>query len=247
MGNDMKDTIGHDFISHSSLSRSTIKEFTRLGGKSSPPFKEYSSAPKIELPRTSWRLFEARIQPLLQQRRSIRKYGSEPVQLIDLAFMLWACQGVTAKAGKHLLRTSPSAGALYPVETYLSVQNVEGLAAGLYHFNPSSFELALLAEGNQGKRLSAACLDQIFIRQAALCFIWSGVPRRSMVKYGERGMRYILMDVAHICQSALLAAEAVNCGGCPIAAFYDDEMGEFLGLDGIEEIPLYAASIGIKF
>jgi len=246
MANDLKRSAGLDFVNQSSLHRSTIKDLPRPRSGSAPLVKEYPSAAKFLLPRATWSLSEARIQPLLQQRRSLRKYSSEPVQLVDLAFILWACQGITAKTGEHLLRTSPSAGALYPVETYLSIQNVEGLDAGLYHFDPHAFQLAFLAEGDQGARLASACLNQSFMKQAAFCFIWSGVTRRCMSKYGDRGMRYLLLDAAHICQSVLLAAEAVNCGGCPIAAFYDDEISALLGLDGVEEIPLYGASIGLK-
>ena len=67
-----------------------------------------------------------------------------------------------------------------------------------------------------------------------------------MSKYGNRGMRYVLLDAGHICQNTLTAAEATGSGGCPVAAFYDDEVNELLGLDGKEETVIYAASVGKK-
>ncbi|HIP82907.1 MAG TPA: SagB/ThcOx family dehydrogenase, partial [Desulfocapsa sulfexigens] len=68
--------------------------------------------------------------------------------------------------------------------------------------------------------------------------------RRSMSKYGNRGMRYILLDAGHICQNLVIAAEATGNGACPIAAFYDDEVNALLGLDPEEETVLYAAAVG---
>ena len=91
-----------------------------------------------------------------------------------------------------------------------------------------------------------ACLDQKFTAQAPVVFLWTGVFRRAMSKYGDRGMRYILLDAGHICQNLLLAAEAVGCGGCPIGAFYDNELNNLLQIGGEEESILYAASVGGK-
>jgi SagB-type dehydrogenase family enzyme len=67
-----------------------------------------------------------------------------------------------------------------------------------------------------------------------------------MAKYGERGFRYLFLDAGHICQNLLLAAEAIGCGGCPIAAFYDQEANRLIGIDDRNERLLYAASIGRK-
>jgi len=57
-------------------------------------------------------------------------------------------------------------------------------------------------------------------------------------------MRYIFMDVAHICQNLLLAAEALGLSACPIGAFFDEEINELLGLDGEEETVIYLATVG---
>jgi len=70
--------------------------------------------------------------------------------------------------------------------------------------------------------------------------------RRNFAKYGHRGLRYVLMDAGHICQNMLLAAEALNLGACPVAAFYDDELNRLLNLDGEEESVVYLASVGSK-
>ncbi|HFB83733.1 MAG TPA: SagB/ThcOx family dehydrogenase, partial [Thermodesulfatator sp.] len=81
--------------------------------------------------------------------------------------------------------------------------------------------------------------------RAPVVFIWSAIARRTMSKYGSRGIRYIFMDVAHICQNLLLAAQALGLGACPVGAFFDDEVNQLLGLDGLEETVVYMAPVGI--
>jgi len=242
---ELKETKGFQYMKGSRFDRLSMENRQKPAIARVEPFKHYPHADKIPLPR-SWTLAEEYLTPLLQNRRSLRKYSAEPLILEHLAFMLWASQGITGQAGKYLFRTAPSGGALYPVETYISVHSVQGLAAGLYHFDAEHFTLDLLTEQDQAEAVAQACLDQKFMAQAAAVFLWTGVFRRAMSKYGDRGMRYILLDAGHICQNLLLAAEAVGCGGCPIGAFYDNELNHLLQIDGEEESILYAASVGRK-
>ena len=139
-----------------------------------------------------------------------------------------------------------AAGALYPVETYLAVRGVEAVPAGLYHFQPAEFVLERLQEGFSGDKVAAASLGQHFLADAGVVFIWSALLRRNFSKYGHRGLRYVMMDAGHICQNLLLAAEGLGLGACPVAAFYDDQLNDLLGLDGREESVIYLAGVGLK-
>jgi SagB-type dehydrogenase family enzyme len=242
---ELKETKGFQYLKGSRFDRLSMENRQKPAIARVEPFKHYPQADKISLPRT-WALIEEHLTPLLQNRRSLRKYSSEPINLEHLAFMLWASQGITGQAGKYLFRTAPSGGALYPVETYISVHSIEGLDAGLYHFDAEHFTLDRLTEQDLTEAVAQACLDQKFMAQAPVTFLWTGVFRRAMSKYGDRGMRYILLDAGHICQNLLLAAEAVGCGGCPVGAFYDNELNQLLQIDGEEESILYAASLGRK-
>ena len=246
MTSDMKYSKTSQYLKETELDRHQLGASNKLRLSEPSPFKTYPEVETIELPKATWRLHEARIVPLMQQRRSLRKFSDQGVTIDELSFLLWCSQGFTARLGKRFLRTTPSAGALYPIETYLTIQNVTSLAAGLYHFNPVSFELERILNEDIGSVCAEAFLNQAFMRRAAVNFIWTAVAARSLSKYGDRGGRYIFLDAAHICQNILLAAEAVNCGGCPLAAFYDKEVNEMLGVDGIEEMAIYAASVGKK-
>ncbi len=179
-------------------------------------------------------------------RRSCRRYTDIPLSMENLAMLLWASQGISGRAGSFFFRTAPSAGALYPVETYLSIQNVESLPPGLYHFQPADFGLERISDGFAGKRVAEAALGQNFMAKAGVVFVWSAILRRNFSKYGHRGLRYVMMDAGHICQNLLLAAEGLALGACPVAAFYDDQLNSLLGLDGEEESVVYLAAVGRK-
>ncbi|MBU0987446.1 MAG: SagB/ThcOx family dehydrogenase [Proteobacteria bacterium] len=215
-----------------------------LGHIPSPEqFKRYAEAERIALPDPDLSQ-PADLWQCLAGRRSVRNTTKEPFSLAELAKLLWAAQGVTARAGMHLLRTAPSAGALYPFETYLYVDKVEGVAQGLYHFNVPDFALECLHEGDFNPILTSASLGQTVVRRAAVVFIWTGMMLRCMTKYRDRAMRYIPMDLGHVCQNVQLAATAMNFGSCPIGAFYDDDLNELLGVDGQEETVLYLITVG---
>lgn len=246
MADELYDSKVVHYFHETSLNRETISSLHRPEYSPTSHYKSYPEAIKIPLPRTSWKLKEARIIPLLQRRRSARQFAPGSIKLTDLAFILWGSQGVTAQAGPHYFRTAPSAGALYPIETYVIVQNIDDVEPGIYHFDVRSFQLELLSEGDYSEQVSSAFLDQNFMKYAAFNIIWTAVLRRTMTKYGDRGGRYLLLDSAHICQNMMISAEAVGCAGCPVAAFYDDETGVLLDIDGTEELPLYGASIGKK-
>jgi len=241
---ELKKSLGYRYLQDTKFDGQTLWRTPRVDIAPVPPFKQYKEAEKIKLP-TDWKM-EADLSRVLQYRRSHRRYGDNALRLDDLAMLLWASQGISARAGNFFLRTAPSAGALYPVETYLSIQNVESLAPGLYHFQPAEFSLEKLSEGSAAKKVAEAALAQNFMAKAGVVFIWSAILRRNFAKYGHRGLRYIMMDAGHICQNMLLAAEGLQLGACPVAAFYDDELNGLLHLDGEEESVIYLAAVGAK-
>jgi len=208
-------------------------------------FKRYPASEKVILPRR-WEGEIGGFLEVLQRRRSHRNYTGGLIGRDDLSLLLWSSQGVTAQAGPCYLRTAPSAGALYPIETYVLVERVEGVQKGIYHFDVRGFQLERLKEGPVLGGVARMALGQGFLKSASVLFAWSAVPRRTMERYGNRGLRYIFMEAGHVCQNLLLAAEALELGACPVAAFFDNEFNALLGLDGEEETVIYLAAIGRK-
>lgn len=186
----------------------------------------------------------APIWETMAKRRSIRDFSPQPITFSELSQLLWATQGVTAKVWGYDLRAAPSAGALYPIDTYVLVNRVESVPTGIYHYDVEEAHLVLLREGLFGKVASQAALGQELVSEAAAVFIWTAIVERSKWKYGERAYRYIYMDVGHIGQNLYLAATSLGLGCCTIGAFYDEEVDRLIGADGKKEISVYLGAVG---
>ena len=156
-------------------------------------FKNYADAERLVLPQPDFSQ-PADLWQCLAKRRSERNTTPDPLSLDELSRLMWAAQGVTAKTGSYLLRTAPSAGALYPFETYLYIDKVEEVPRGIYHFNVSDFALERIQDGNFRREFANASLGQPAVSKAAVVIIWTAMMLRCMVKYRERAIRYIPMD-----------------------------------------------------
>lgn len=236
-------TYGDDFLNNSKYTRGKLPPHRLDWMKKPPVFKEYLHTEYISLPPPLLEEGEG-LWTALNRRRSVRAYTEDPISLQNLSQLLWASQGITGHAGDHQLRAAPSAGALYPIETYLSVNRVVGLAPGLYHYSPPHHRLDLIEEGNFAKRVRAGALDQQIAEKSAVNFLWSAIFERSKWKYLQRAYRYIFLDAGHLAQNLALAAAALRLGSCQIGAIYDDELNDLLGLDCINEGVIYMSTVG---
>jgi len=181
----------------------------------------------------------------IAKRRSRREYDSQKKLNLDvLSLLLWATQGITTRWGDAAFRVAPSAGGLFPVETYLNIRFVDQLEPGIYHFRPHVFDLEFLRKGNFSKELAEAALHQNIVADAQVTFIWSAILARAKWKYRERAYRYIYLDAGHIAQNLYLAAEALGLGVCAVGAFIDDDVNRLLEVDGIDETAIYMATVG---
>lgn len=180
------------------------------------------------------------LERALRERRSVRHFAATPLTLLELGQLLWAAQGVTHGAG---LRTAPSAGALYPLQTYVVALNVQGLAAGVYRYLPQRHALALIERENARAGLSAAALGQAPVAEAPVVVALAAVEVRTTVKYGARGLAYVEREAGHAAQNLLLQATALGLAGVPIGAFDDARVAATLHLPS-DERPLYLLPVG---
>ncbi len=207
------------------------------------PYKQYPNARRIDLPAAeapgAFSLDQA-----LRERRSVRRFSGRAVTVRQLSYLLWACTGVREREGGFEFRTAPSAGALYPIETYLVVNNVSDLEQGLYHYAIAGHQLEKLAGGDYRRQIAAAALGQSMCAEAAVVFVWSAIFGRTCCKYGQRGYRYVYLDAGHIAANLALAAVALGLGSCQIGALYDDRVNAVFGLDGTAESVVYMSVVG---
>ena len=201
----------------------------------------------IPLPeRETWPIPPCDLQTAIANRESCRCFTAEPISLEELAFLLWATQGVRAELHEAaVLRTVPSAGCRHPFETYLAVLRVEGLESGIYRYLPLAHSLVFVRSVEElPVKLTAATRGQSFTGQAAVTFIWTVIPERTEWRYAEASYKVIALDAGHVCQNLYLACEAIGAGTCAIAAYEQALVDDLLGVDGIEEFGIYMAPVG---
>ena len=206
-------------------------------------YKKYPFAKSFKLPK-EFTLQSFPTIETLRKRRSVRSFSSRPLSLEEVSFLLWASTGIQRKEQKYEFRTAPSAGALYPIETYLIVNQVESLEKALYHYNIEEHALEELRIGDLGEEAAHAALEQRICIEAPIVLIWTAIFERTKWKYAQRGYRYVYLDTGHIAQNLALAATSVGLGSCQIGAFFDDEINRILRVDGVYESVLYLSVVG---
>ncbi len=182
------------------------------------------------------------LEESLANRRSVREYSGQPLTLEEVSQLLWAGQGITADFGG---RTAPSAGALYPLEIYLIAGTLDGLAPGVYKYQPDGHALGVIQNKDIREELAAAALSQAPVKDGAIDLVISAVYGRTTGKYGERGIRYAQIEVGHAAQNIVLQATALDLGAVTIGAFDDVRVKALLAMPE-EESPLYIIPIGHK-
>jgi len=207
-------------------------------------YKSYPASETIQLPRcepsASTSLHDA-----IKRRQSVRGYRALPIGIESLGYLLWASTGIVRQHGGYQFRTAPSAGALYPIETYLVVNRVKELDAGVYHYAIDRGVLETLKKGNCQSAVSEAALDQQMCSDAAVVFVWTAIFERSKWKYGQRAYRYIYLDAGHIAENLALAAVSLGLGSCQIGALFDDEANRLVDVDGVDESVVYMSVVGV--
>lgn len=180
------------------------------------------------------------LEQALSERRSVRNFHSKKLSLPELSQLLWAAQGITDTQG---YRAAPSAGALYPLELYIVSGSVETLLPAVYHYDPYTHTLILVSKGDQRVALATAAMSQTWIAEAAAVVVFSARYSRTTIKYGERGRRYVHIEVGHAAENLFLQAQALGLSTVVVGAFDDQQVSGLAGLpDGFE--PLLLMPVG---
>lgn len=207
------------------------------------PYKIYNLQDKVELP-------QARptnpLEESIAARRSVRSFSGEPIELEELSRLLFFSYGRTDPRG--LFRAVSSGGALYPLELYVAVNRVNGLAPGIYHYDVEHHGLDVLRTDNDWKAVRD-CTWLTDIKDpdnvAAIVF-FTAIFRRSTFKYQDRGYRLILIEAGEAAQNMTLLATSMGLGSCLLGGFLDDALSTLLEIDGLDEAPLLPVVLGRK-
>lgn len=173
------------------------------------------------------------LEECIYERESVRSYNDEVIEIEQISQILWATQG--KKGGK---RTVPSAGATYPLEIYVTLKD-----KGYFHYTFENHVLELITDEDLSRKLAEASWNQHFIAEAYLNVIICAIFDRTTQRYGQRGVRYVYIEVGHCAQNVHLEAVALGLCSVPIGAFEDAKVKEVLELRKKIE-PLYIIPIG---
>ena len=171
---------------------------------------------------------------------------SGPLTLEKLTSLLYHSAAVIRRRqlrdGEVHYRAAASAGALYPTEIYVVCGDLEGLRAGVYHFNPRDCTLARLRNGDLRRWVASAVGDH---SAYPATLVFTTVFWRSAWKYRERGYRYCYWDLGTVAANLLATA---NAEAVPVKlhfGFVDRMLTGYFGIDGVTEAPALVASVGI--
>lgn len=211
--------------------------------------KVYRNAPV--LPLNAPRALDLPFGQTLDLRHSERTFIRQPLSLDDLSTLL-SCLQVTRTAVSDIdpdsvlsFRRYPSGGGLYPVETYLLLLNVEGVAPCLAHYEPLAHVLRILGPLPDEKQLTGVFMDHGgLLKQVSLVAVSTALFERSVVKYGPRGYRFSIMEAGTVGYLLSLAATAMNLGSLHWGGYYDDQLATLLGVDGVTEAVLNCLFVG---
>ena len=210
------------------------------GGSNLPSSKEVKM--KLPQPRTKG---QDTLEELIKRRRTIRSFLSTSMTQDQLSQLFWAAQGITEEKGYK--RAVPSGGALYPIDAYAVVGagGVEGVQPAIYRYEPDDHSISLVVEGDLRQPLAKASLGQMWMAKAPVSMVITAEYRRITSKYGERGVRYAMIEAGHVAQNIFLQAEALGMGAGIVGAFHDNEVIQVMRIPLSHE-PLIIMPVGHK-
>ncbi|OQW34000.1 MAG: hypothetical protein A4E19_18935 [Nitrospira sp. SG-bin1] len=207
------------------------------------PFEGF---PVVPLP-TRLPALDMPLRKAIESRVSLREMILQPMSLMHCGALLHFGYGVKRAGGGlfgRSFRVVPSAGALYPLEIFVHAKAVEGLTQGLYHYNPPKHHLRLLKIGDLSEQISEALVQNAIPFRASVIVFIAAMFERTVIKYGNRGYRFVMLEAGHVAQNINLVSESLGLGCLNIGGFFDHDIDRLLGLDGLGQTSIYMIAVG---
>ncbi|MBU1863406.1 MAG: SagB/ThcOx family dehydrogenase [Candidatus Omnitrophica bacterium] len=185
------------------------------------------------------------VEETIKKRRSVRSYTGGKITLNDVSQLLYYANGITHREPPFGgFRAAPSAGATYPIELYVVSNMIDGLEDALYWYDVEKNTLEKKKKGNFVQAIAERSYGQQFIANAQVIILMTAVWQRTTGRYGERGRRYVILDAGHIGENIYLEATSLNLAPCAVGAFDDEQINDFLDIDGQRESCIYIMVVG---
>jgi SagB-type dehydrogenase family enzyme len=207
-------------------------------GTDLPPPRRYPGCPTYPLPKMRPRLWPP-LERTLRLRRSVNALDEILPSRRALGRLLFGAHGITSFDHRG---PTPSAGCLQALELYLAVLTPGWLPAGLYHYDRAGHHLALLS-GVGRDELAPSVPSLQLVRGGALLWIVVGDGARAAGKYGERGLRFLLLEAGHLMQNLCLLSTSLGLTTVPLGGYFESDLAGRLQLLPSDEV-LYLGICG---
>lgn len=201
------------------------------------------------------RLLGKRYGEVLKLRKTSRDFNGQPISLEELSTILFATFGKfhgewneIKDAGYNFdgfRRTSPSGGALHPIEPYIFCYNVSDLKSGIYYYQSNEHRLFYIDDIPEYRNLSNALYSQYYVEGIALGIVFVGFFSKAWGKYPHsRSYKDVYLDCGHLSQTCLLTSTALSLKTWITAWFNDSKLSSLLHVSGVEVAPISFIGIG---
>jgi SagB-type dehydrogenase family enzyme len=202
------------------------------------PFKIYPAIEPLPLPQD---LTQTGVSALSAIAQPLRPPSGEVVpNLQDLTRILYFSAGITRQrkypGGEIYFRAAACTGALYEIELYVVTGDIEGLRAGVYHFNPADVSLRLLRQGDYRGNLARATALRSSVAHANATIVCTGTYWRNAWKYQARTYRHFGWDHGTLLANMLAISVASGLPTEIVLGFLDAEVNTLLDLDTRREV-----------
>jgi SagB-type dehydrogenase family enzyme len=172
------------------------------------------------------------------QRRSRRNFVPVPMPTSQAMHLM---QSLCMNRGQAGDEGAAYGGCMAPG---FAATGIEAFDRGIYLLDTHEETYAMVSGGSSGEDVARACLDQAWLKNGSLHFLFMANLRRIDRQLGARGYRYAMLNAGRAGQRIYLAATALGFGACGIGAIYDDEAHKMLSLNDDSAL-LYLVTVGI--
>lgn len=204
--------------------------------------KKYPELPVIDLPDA----YDAGapLTATIKNRRSVREWSGQAITLAQLSAQLYYSFGVKNDNGAY--QVDPVLGNTSFLNMYLIVNQVDGLAPGVYYYHRQQHNLSQIQTGDFRRAIYNAALSQGVVDGCGVCFVITTSNELLNHPDGDRSFRYAEMEAGMIGENIYLQTQALGLGCTGIGAYFDDEVSELIQVAPEEESITYLLATSAK-
>lgn len=132
------------------------------------------------------------------------------------------------------------------VDLQVVISRVNGVEPGIHRYDPGRRRLVMTRRAELSGTMARMCLGQARAADAAAVVLMVGRIEEIVGREGQRAYRDLLIEAGEIGERLYLGARALGLVARNLAAYYDDELNELVGLDGRRLAVVHLTVVGLE-